>query len=209
MAGRSSSTNPWSQTYVSPNLDPDAELPPAPVDVDKVSEGLARQNPHAHPTKRLPEPDQRSWCMGAMIARAACLVVAGVVVIACGSPSGGASHALTSPSHSVGTYLGSLGTAGCKPAAAVHGWQIQGGFPEVGIDTSRGSFWALFFTPVPPPRGKDIKVVWRMTGTGEFTFEASDADGTTAVLVWGPTAHSSSNWTHTGDEVGTGFNFTS
>ena len=145
--------------------------------------------------------------MGAMIARTACLVVAGVVVIACSSPSGDASHALTSPSHSVGTYLGNLGTAGCKPAAAVHGWQSQGGFPEVGIDSSRGSFWALFFTPVPPPRGKDIKVVWRMTGTGEFTFEASDADGTTAVLVWGPTAHSSSNWIHRGDEVGTGFNF--
>lgn len=46
-----------------------------------------------------------------------------------------------------------------------------------------------------------------MTGSGVFTFKASDAHGTTAVLVWGPTAHTGSNWTHRGDEVGTGFNF--
>jgi hypothetical protein len=142
-----------------------------------------------------------------MIPRAACLLVAGVAVISCSSPSGGASQTLSSPSHSVGTYLGSLGTAGCNPAAAVHGWQNPGGIPEVGIDSSRGSFWALFFTPVPPSSGEDIKVVWRMTGSGVFAFMASDADGNTVAPDWGPTSHTSSSWTHRGDEVGTGFTF--
>jgi len=142
-----------------------------------------------------------------MTGRAACLVVVGVVAVACSSPPAGAGHAVGSPSPSVGVYLGSLGRAGCKPAAAVHSWQNGAGFPEVGIDSSRGSFWALFFTSVPPPNGKDIKVVWRMTGSGAFTFTASDADRKTVSLDWGPTAHGSSNWTHPGDEVGTGFTF--
>ncbi len=46
-----------------------------------------------------------------------------------------------------------------------------------------------------------------MTGTGAFTFKASDADAKMAALVWGPDAHGGSNWNHRGDEVGTGFNF--
>jgi hypothetical protein len=142
-----------------------------------------------------------------MIARAACVLVAGVIAIACSSPTNSGSHALGSPSSTGGAYLGSLGTAGCKPAAAVHGWQGAAGFPEVGVASSRGSFWALFFTPVPPPSGQDIKVVWRMTGTGAFTFRASDVDGRMAALIWGPEAHGGSNWNHRGDEVGTGFNF--
>jgi hypothetical protein len=145
--------------------------------------------------------------MRSMTRRAACLVVVGVVAIACSSPQRAAGPALGSTSPSVGVYLGRLGTPGCNPAAAVHGWQDPAGFPEVGIDSSRGSFWALFFTPVPPPSGQEIKVVWRMTGSGAFTFTASDSDGKTASLAWGPTAHSSSNWTHPGDEVGTGFTF--
>ena len=46
-----------------------------------------------------------------------------------------------------------------------------------------------------------------MTGSGAFTFTASDSDGKTVSLDWGPTAHGSSSWTHPGDEVGTGFTF--
>ena len=142
-----------------------------------------------------------------MSARIACVLVAGAMAIACSSPTNGGTHAVGSPSPSTGTYLGSLGTAGCKPPAPVHGWQGAAGFPEVGVDSSRGSFWALFFTPVPPPSGQDIKVVWRMTGTGAFTFKASDADGNTVAPDWGPDAHGGSNWNHRGDEVGTGFTF--
>jgi hypothetical protein len=75
------------------------------------------------------------------------------------------------------------------------------------MDSSRGSFWALFFNPVPPPAGKEIKVVWRMTGSGAFTFRVSDTDRKTIPLAWGPDGHSSSDWNHPGDEVGTGINF--
>jgi hypothetical protein len=138
-----------------------------------------------------------------MIERAAGLAIAGIFAIACSSPSSVASPR-GSPTPSAGVYLGSLGSAGCKPAAVVHS---ESGLPDVGIDSSRGSFWALFFASVPPPTGKDIKVIWRMTGSGPFTFKASDAHGMTVALDWGPDAHTGSNWNHPGDEVGTGFTF--
>jgi hypothetical protein len=140
-----------------------------------------------------------------MTIRFAGLVVAAAVAISCGSP---ASHASHSPSPSPGGYVASLGSAGCNPAAVFHGWHGPDGIPEVGMDSSRGSLWALFFHAVPPPSRTEIKVVWRMTGSGPFTFTVSDADGKTVQLAWGPTGHGSSNWDHPGDEVGTGFTFT-
>jgi hypothetical protein len=60
---------------------------------------------------------------------------------------------------------------------------------------------------VPPPAGKEIKVVWRMTGLGDFRFRVSDAAGMVVPLTWDPTFHGGSNWDYLGDEVGTGFSF--
>jgi hypothetical protein len=141
-----------------------------------------------------------------MIGRAAAVAIAVVISFACTSPST-ATKSVASPSPS-GGYLGSIGTAGCKPAATFHSLGGgSGGIPEAGMDTSRGSIWALFFNPVPPPANQEIKVVWRMTGAGDFSFQVSDADGKTVPLVWGPDAHGSSSWNHPGDEVGTGLKF--
>ncbi|HEV2030127.1 MAG TPA: hypothetical protein VGS16_16605 [Candidatus Dormibacteraeota bacterium] len=75
------------------------------------------------------------------------------------------------------------------------------------MNSSRGSLWALFFSPVPPTAGKDVKVVWRMTGSGSFVFRVSDATEKPLPLLWGPEAHGGSTWVRPGDEVGTGFNF--
>jgi hypothetical protein len=141
-----------------------------------------------------------------MTGRSAVLVFACLVTIACTSSSPAAKD-VASPSPS-GGHLGSIGTAGCKPAAAFHSLGGgAGGIPEAGMDNSRGSIWALFFTPVPPPANQEIKVVWRMTGAGDFTFQVSDAQGRTVPLVWGPDGHGSSSWNHPGNEVGTGFKF--
>jgi hypothetical protein len=141
-----------------------------------------------------------------MIGRAAALVIAVLITVACTSSSP-AAKSVASPSPS-GGYLGSIGTAGCKPAASFHSLGGgSGGIPEAGMDNSRGSIWALFFTPVPPPANQEIKVVWRMTGAGDFTFQVSDAEGKTVPLVWGPEGHGSSTWHHPGNEVGTGFKF--
>ncbi len=141
-----------------------------------------------------------------MTIRPALMMLVVVVAVACTSPS----TAATSPSQSLitGSHLGSLGSSGCKPAAVFRGLDGSAtGFPETGRDTSRGSIWALFFTPVPPTAGKEIKVVWRMTGPGDFSFRVSNADGKTVPLAWGPVGHGSSGWNRPGNEVGTGFNF--
>jgi hypothetical protein len=141
-----------------------------------------------------------------MTGRAAALVIAVTVTFACTSTST-AGKSVTSPSPR-GGYLGSIGTTGCQPAATFHSLGGgSGGFQEAGMDTSRGSIWALFFTPVPPPANQEIKVVWRMTGAGDFHFQVSDSDGKTVPLVWGPEPHGSSSWNHLGNEVGTGLNF--
>lgn len=112
----------------------------------------------------------------------------------------------SSPSHGGVVHLGSLGSPGCKPAAAFHDFAGPS-ISEAGVDTSRGSFWVLFFTEVPPLAGKEIKTVWRMTGSGEFAFCASDATGAVIGPVRIPQPHRGSTWNHPGSEVGTGFNF--
>ncbi|HEV3102657.1 MAG TPA: hypothetical protein VG426_10015 [Candidatus Dormibacteraeota bacterium] len=127
------------------------------------------------------------------------------IVAACGGST--AQPSVGPHSSPVAGYLGSLGNASCSPSANFHGWHAADGFPETGLDAKGGSVWALFFAPVPPTAGKEIKVVWRMTGTGAFVFRASDADRRVVPLAWGPQGHLSSDWTHPGDEVGTGFNF--
>jgi hypothetical protein len=137
-----------------------------------------------------------------MLARAVCLAV--VMTFACGSPSSGIEQK-ASPTSSSQLYLGSVGSAGCKPAAVFKASRPWPGLPEAGLDSNRGSFWALFFQGVPPPAGKDLKVVWKMTGSGPFTFRMADADGKTVALDWGPDLHGGSNWDHPGGEVGTGF----
>ena len=98
-----------------------------------------------------------------------------------------------------------IGTPGCAPGASFK--PGLGGLPQAGVDSSQGSLWALFFDSVPPPAGKEIKIVWRMTGTGPFAFDVSDSQGSLAPLAWGPEPHGGSNWEHPGDEVGTGIAF--
>lgn len=134
------------------------------------------------------------------------LAAVACAVLACSS-SPNATRASTPPKPETFLYLGSLGSAGCSPGAAFHGWKSESQFPETGIDSKDGSFWALFFQPVPPQAGKDNKIVWRMTGSGDFVFTVSDSSGRTDSLTWGPELHGSSNWDHPGDEVGTGINF--
>ena len=140
-----------------------------------------------------------------VIARAAALAVAGAIAVACTTSSNPVVSA--NPSPSTISYLGSIGKPGCQPAAVFHGLGGESGPPEAGFDSISGSFWALFFVTVPPPAGKDVKVVWRMTGAGDFAFGVFDADGRTIPLIWGPDVHGSSSWNHPGSEVGTGFNF--
>jgi hypothetical protein len=66
---------------------------------------------------------------------------------------------------------------------------------------------ALPFAPVPLPVGKEVKIVWRMTGSGPLRITATRSDGMSARRTFGPEEHTGSNWNRPGDEWGTGFVF--
>ncbi|AVT38983.1 hypothetical protein [Plantactinospora sp. BB1] len=78
-----------------------------------------------------------------------------------------------------------------------------------GVADTGHSFWALLFPRGGPSlhSGREEKIVWRMTGSGSFSVQATGPDGVTVEPVWGPTRHDGSTWTRPGDEWGTGWNF--
>lgn len=56
--------------------------------------------------------------------------------------------------------------------------------------------------------GDELKIVWRMTGTGPLHVRFTAPDGRTQPLVFGPEAHGAgSTYRRPGDEWGTGFRF--
>ncbi|WP_248961426.1 hypothetical protein [Sphaerisporangium perillae] len=81
------------------------------------------------------------------------------------------------------------------------------GFPEVRGTATDAELWGLLFMDVPFPRGREVKIVWRMTGEGPLKIKATLPDGTSARLAWGPEEHGGSTWRRPGDEWGTGLVF--
>ena len=83
----------------------------------------------------------------------------------------------------------------------------------------RGDLFALFFPPTGSRlasetaaafdglAGKEMKIVWRMVGTGDIRFAAHGPDGEAGRLTFGPTRHTGSSWHRPGEEWGTGFVF--
>jgi hypothetical protein len=73
-----------------------------------------------------------------------------------------------------------------------------------------GSLWALLFAregEMPPVAGTEIKIVWKIGGTGDLTITATGPGDATTTPVWGPTGHGGSSWERPGTEYGTGWNF--
>jgi hypothetical protein len=66
----------------------------------------------------------------------------------------------------------------------------------------------LFDTP-PLHAGADVKIVWRMTGSGGFRIVGSGPAGAAARLTFGPDGPRGSTWTRPGEEWGTSFVFPS
>ena len=79
--------------------------------------------------------------------------------------------------------------------------------PEIqGTMKSDGEVWALLFFDQAKVNEEE-KIVWRITGGGELTIQAQNAEGTILSPTWGPEYHDSSSWTRPGQEWGTGFTF--
>ncbi len=66
---------------------------------------------------------------------------------------------------------------------------------------------ALLMAPHFPPLPGNVKIVWRVTGSGELKLAASGPTGQPATLLFGPEPHGGSNFDAPGDEWGSGFRF--
>lgn len=95
--------------------------------------------------------------------------------------------------------------AACQPSRMQ---TSKNGIPEIqGTMRAEGEMWVLLFFDKAHAK-EDLKIVWRITGSGEqFTVQARNEDGTVVSPTWGPDYHGSSTWERPGYEWGTGFNF--
>jgi hypothetical protein len=93
--------------------------------------------------------------------------------------------------------------ATCEPS----GLESGDGFPEMRGEGAEA--WALLWEKPPWEVGHDVKVVWRMAGSGDFEVRAVGPDGKIVGPTSGPTGPRSSNWDRPGQEWGTFFNLPS
>jgi hypothetical protein len=78
--------------------------------------------------------------------------------------------------------------------------------PEAQGKATNAELWVLFFAdPQSLHTGQEVKIVWRMTGSGHLQVVARHAGDVQIKPVWGPEDHGGSNWNRPGAEWGTGF----
>jgi hypothetical protein len=79
---------------------------------------------------------------------------------------------------------------------------------EVEGRATDATLWALPFAPQPFRAGQEVKIVWRMTGSGPPRFAVVGPSGEAPdALRWGPEPHADSTWNRPGEEWGTGIRF--
>ena len=135
------------------------------------------------------------WCVG---------LVCALAMAACDATP--RTTAQTSPESTEGSAsLAPVTTSTCPPTAQLDG---NGGLPERQGAGTGATLWALFFPREPVlTAGTEIKVVWRMTGSGSLSISAYGPDGMVVEPVWGPESHGGSTWNRPGEEWGTGWVF--
>ncbi|MGZ3680290.1 MAG: hypothetical protein ACXWQR_17310 [Ktedonobacterales bacterium] len=124
-----------------------------------------------------------------------------MLVAACATPLS-ANRAPTATPKPTATAT-AVGGAGCNPPSPA--MPSGTSFPEVHGQASNGELWALVFNDLRAKQ--EIKIVWRMTGTGNLRLIALGPQGQHLTPVWGPEAHGGSNWNRPGAEWGAGFTF--
>src|SRR4051794_12077804 len=72
------------------------------------------------------------------------------------------------------------------------------GLPEVQGAAVNAELWALVFRSVPFHAGQEVKIVWRMTGSGDLKIYAEDTNGNGILPIWGPEGHGGSSWNRPG-----------
>lgn len=145
-------------------------------------------------------------------------VAAALLVTAC-TGTGTAPEPVTSPTLAVPSPAGEtaaaaassrasdpLGAPGCRPPTPIR--DLGGLGPELRGTATAGQLWGLVFEEPPFRVGDEIKIVWRMTGSGELRLTATAPDGKRTPLAWGPEPHFGSTYDRPGDEWGAGYRFT-
>jgi hypothetical protein len=142
---------------------------------------------------------------GARIGAGVALLFSGLLLAACTADRPQAARptapVATTPARTAATAAPPSATC---PASA----ELGAGLPERQGMGQGVTLWGLFFAP-KAVAGKEIKIVWRMTGAGDLAMTASGPDGATTKPTWGPEMHSGSDFHRPGDEWGTGWVFPS
>jgi hypothetical protein len=123
-------------------------------------------------------------------------------------------HARTAPASRTGSVTTSSpkravqGGVGCDPASPITTTPSLG--PEVHGSGDNATLYGLIMAqkPMPVRADEDVKIVWRMTGSGPLQLSTVSPAGTAVALRWGPEAHGGSNYDRPGDEWGAGYLFT-
>jgi hypothetical protein len=98
------------------------------------------------------------------------------------------------------------GLKNCQPASPIDNSSVG---PEVQGTGVNAEFWGLLESTsgIPPVAATEVKIVWRMTGSGDFTIVALVPNSMNVPPSQGPSEHLGSNWNRPGDEWGTVFTF--
>jgi hypothetical protein len=94
------------------------------------------------------------------------------------------------------------GRPGCAPPSPIVGVEVKG--------TSRtGQLYGLIFQNGPITTHTEVKIAWRITGTGsgKLTTSVTSPSGRLEAELWGPELHGGSNYARPGTEYGTGYIF--
>jgi hypothetical protein len=97
-----------------------------------------------------------------------------------------------------------LGGPGCHPPSPMDRWNNS--MPELQGTAPGGQLWALLFAELPFPVNQEVKIVWRMTGSGNLHLVALGPHGQ-RVAPKDLTYHLNSDWTRPGLEWGSVFVF--
>jgi hypothetical protein len=119
----------------------------------------------------------------------------------------GASTPATRSSLAAPASPAALGRPGCRPPSPI---TRGAGFPEVEGTGKQVQLWGLIMAEGPDDPlhvNEQVKIVWRITGTGELRLTSTAPDGGTRPLQWGPDEHLSSTYRRPGQEWGAGYLF--
>ena len=118
--------------------------------------------------------------------------------------STGSSGQFERVSSQLGGTVSAAQTSTCPDVSPTSQWQPGSPLLEVRGTGQAAELWAL---TEPPIARTDVKIVWRMTGSGALRVVAADAQGRQVEPTEGPTPHEGSKWNRPGDEWGTIFYF--